>query len=186
MRAASTRPNTSGCSVSASPITSSLIQFVAKISRAICAVVTASFTEWQPAVLGRTRTPSSRISVQKSWPSRRRADSRRNETVTISALDARTASARMAGDGYCAVPSRRRDWISSSYNRMASAPLPRRDDLDPVALGELDLFALARRHEMAVQRRGHGRVLVFERLQRRRERRGGDLMLDAVDDDPHG
>ncbi len=69
IRAASTRPNTSGCSVSASPITSSLIQGVSKISRAICAVVTASLTLWQPAVFGSTRTPISRISRQKSCPS---------------------------------------------------------------------------------------------------------------------
>ena len=46
-------------------MTSSLIQSVPKTSRAICAVVTASFTVWQPAVFGRTRTPSSRISAQK-------------------------------------------------------------------------------------------------------------------------
>src|SRR5579883_841481 len=68
------------------------------------------------------RTPSSRISVQKSWPSRRRADSRRSETVTISAFDARTASARIAGEGYCAVPSKRREPISTSYNRIAQPP----------------------------------------------------------------
>jgi len=45
MRAASTRPKTSGCSVSSSPITSSLIQLVPNTSRAMCAVVTASRAE---------------------------------------------------------------------------------------------------------------------------------------------
>src|SRR5207248_1966381 len=45
-RAASASPNGSGCRVSSSPITSSLIHVVANTSRAMCAVVTASFTEW--------------------------------------------------------------------------------------------------------------------------------------------
>ena len=69
-------------------MTSSLIQFVPKTSRAMWAVVTASLTVWQPAVLGRTRQPSSRISDQKAWPARALAASRRSETVTISAPEA--------------------------------------------------------------------------------------------------
>jgi len=57
-----------------SPITSSLIQAVSKISRAICAVVAASSTVLQPAVLCSTRSPSSRMMRQNSWPSRNYAD----------------------------------------------------------------------------------------------------------------
>ena len=100
MRAASTRPNTSGCSVSWLPITSSLIQLVPKTSRAIFAVVTASLTEWQPAVLGKMLVPSERISDQNFSPALPPAISRRNETVTTEVPDALTASARMAGEGY--------------------------------------------------------------------------------------
>ncbi len=99
MRAASVRPNTSGCSVSSSPITSSFTHGVANTSRAMCAVVTASLTEWQPAVLGSTRTPSSRISDQNPWPERSPPDSRRSDTVTTSAREARTACVSTAGEG---------------------------------------------------------------------------------------
>ena len=49
-------------------MTSSLIHGVPNTSRAMCAVVTASLTVWQPAVLGSTRTPSSRMIDQKPWP----------------------------------------------------------------------------------------------------------------------
>ncbi len=45
MRAASTSPKTSGCSVSWWPITSSFSQLVPKTSRAILAVSTASYTD---------------------------------------------------------------------------------------------------------------------------------------------
>ncbi len=65
----------------------------------MCAVVTASLTEWQPAVLGSTRTPSSRISDQKPWPARSPAASRRSATVTTSAPAARTAALSTAGEG---------------------------------------------------------------------------------------
>ena len=99
MRAASTRPNTSGCRVSASPITSSLIHGVSNSSRAMWAVVTASFTEWQPAVLGSTRRPSDWMNCQKLWPARPLPPSRRSETVTTSAPEALMARSRMAGDG---------------------------------------------------------------------------------------
>ena len=109
MRAASTSPNTSGWSVSSSPITSSLIQSVSNTSRAISAVVTASRTLWQPAVLGSTRTSSERMSSQKPWPARAAPDSRRSDTVTTSTPDARIASPSTAGEGYCAVPRNRRD-----------------------------------------------------------------------------
>ena len=68
-------------------------------ARAMCAVVTASLTEWQPAVLGSTRTESSRISDQKACPERSPPDSRRRATVTTSARAARTAAARTAGEG---------------------------------------------------------------------------------------
>ena len=81
------------------PMTSSLIQGVPKTSRAICAVVTASLTEWQPAVFGRTRTPRSRTMAQKSSPARLPPLSRRSETVATPAAEARKASARIAGDG---------------------------------------------------------------------------------------
>ena len=109
MRAASTRPNTSGASKSSSPTTSSLIQDVPKSSRAICAVATASFTDRQPAVFGSTRRPSERIISQKLSPARLPPASRRSDTVTTSAREAFSASARMAGDGYCAVPTSRRE-----------------------------------------------------------------------------
>ena len=99
IRAASVSPNTSGCSVSSSPITSSLSQLVANTSRAMCAVVTASFTEWQPAVFGSTRTGSPRISDQKPCPARSPPDSRRSATVTTSARAACTAAASTAGEG---------------------------------------------------------------------------------------
>jgi len=109
MRAASVSPNTSGCSVSSSPTTSSLIHAVANTSRAMCAVLTASLTEWQPAVLGNTRTPSSRMIDQKPCPARSPPDSRRSATVTTSARAARTAAVNTAGDGKRAVPSSSRD-----------------------------------------------------------------------------
>ena len=113
MRAASTVPKTSGASVPLSPITSSLIQGVAKISRAICAVVTASLTVVQPAVLGSTRTPSSRMMRQNSCPSRNWLDSRRTETVTTSASAARTDLAITSSEGYFDVPSSSRDFNST-------------------------------------------------------------------------
>ena len=88
-----------GCKVSLSAITSSLIQLVANNSRASFAVVTASRTLRQPAVFGSTVTPSSRISDQNASPVLPPADSRRNETVTISAPEARIALCMIAGDG---------------------------------------------------------------------------------------
>ena len=90
-------------------MTSSLIQDVLKTSRAICAVVTASFTLRHPAVLGSTRTPSSRISDQKFSPARLPPNSRLSDTVTISAFAAAIARERIAGEGYCAVPTHRRE-----------------------------------------------------------------------------
>src|SRR5437660_2233539 len=98
-RAASASPNGSGCRVSSSPITSSLIHVVANTSRAMCAVVTASFTEWQPAVLGSTRTLRPRMIDQNPSPRRSPPDSRRSATVTTSARAARTASVSTAGEG---------------------------------------------------------------------------------------
>ena len=73
-------------------------------------MVTASFTVLQPAVLGSTFTPRSRMICQKLWPDFATPDSRRSETVTISVPEARIASARMAGEGYCAVPSSGREF----------------------------------------------------------------------------
>ena len=75
------------------------------------AVVTASCTEWQPAVLGRIRQPDCLRMFQKACPSPP-AVSRRNDTVMISVPQARIASSRMAGDGYCAVPSNSGDVMS--------------------------------------------------------------------------
>ena len=63
------------------------------------AVVTASFTEWQPAVLGSTRRPSDWTNDQKLCPARPAPPSRRNDTVTTSAPDALMARSRIAGDG---------------------------------------------------------------------------------------
>src|SRR6185437_956801 len=100
---------TSGCSVSLSAITSSLIQLVANNSRASLAVVTASRTVRQPAVFGSTVTLSSRISFQKESPVLPPADSRRRDTVTISAPEAWIAFCMIDGDGYSALPIRRRE-----------------------------------------------------------------------------
>ena len=80
-------------------MTSSLIHLVSNSSRAMWAVVTASFTEWQPAVFGSTRRPSARMNDQKLWPPRSVPASRRSDTVTTSAPDALIASPRIAGDG---------------------------------------------------------------------------------------
>src|SRR5579863_7363035 len=95
----------------------------------------------------------SRISRQKSCPSLILADSRRSETVSTSAPDARAASDRIAGEGYCDVPSRSREarftpyrarpgkWVTDfssagktlGMRAILLSALPRRDDLDPVA-----------------------------------------------------
>ena len=80
-------------------MTSSFTHGVANTSRAMCAVVTASFTVWQPAVLGSTRTSSPRMIDQNPWPARSPAASRRSATVTTSTPAARIASVRIAGDG---------------------------------------------------------------------------------------
>ena len=109
MAAASTRPTTSGCSVSSSAITSSLIHEVLNSSRASFAVVTASRTLLQPAVFGSTVTSSSRISDQNWSPVLPPAVSRRTETVTIWLPLARIASCMIFGDGYSALPIRRRE-----------------------------------------------------------------------------
>ena len=82
-----------------SAITSSLIQGVENSSRASLAVVTASRTLRQPAVFGSTVTPSSRISDQNASPVLPPAASRRSDTVTMLAPDARMASCMMAGEG---------------------------------------------------------------------------------------
>ena len=109
MPAASTSPTTSGCSVSLSAITSSLIQGVPNNSRASFAVVTASRTLRQPAVFGSTVTPSSRISDQNASPVLPPAASRRSATVTMPAPEARIAFCMIAGDGYSALPISRRE-----------------------------------------------------------------------------
>ena len=49
---------------------------------------------------------------QNPCPASAAPDSRRSETVTTSEPAASTARARMAGDGYCAVPRNRRDFSS--------------------------------------------------------------------------
>ena len=100
--------------MSSSPITSSLTQGVPNTSRPISAVVTASFTVRQPAVLGSTRRPSvvsciSRIKDQKPSPARLPPDSRRSDAVTMAAPDARTAAAISAGDENSAVPQSSRE-----------------------------------------------------------------------------
>ena len=59
--AAFTSSNGSGCNVYSSPTTSSLIHGVSNNSRAMCAKVTASRAARQPAVLGNSRTPVSRM-----------------------------------------------------------------------------------------------------------------------------
>ena len=97
-------------------MTSSFTQSVANTSRAMCAVVTASLTVRQPAVLGSTRTPSAPISSRKRSPMRPRACSRRSETVTMPAPDACTALASTCGEGYCAVPISMRDGSSTPYS----------------------------------------------------------------------
>jgi hypothetical protein len=59
----------------------------------------ASFGERQPAVFGRIFVPSARIKDQKLSPVRPRAVSRRSDTVTMLAPEARIASCMIAGDG---------------------------------------------------------------------------------------
>ena len=95
--------------MSLSAITSSLIQGVANNSRASLAVVTASRTLRQPAVFGSTVTSSSRISDQNASPVLPPAASRRSDTVTMLAPEARIAPCMIAGDGYSALPIRRRE-----------------------------------------------------------------------------
>src|SRR6202035_5019480 len=85
-------------------------------SRASFAVVTASRTVRQPAVFGSTVTPSSRISDQNASPVLPPAASRRSDTVTISAPEARIAPCMIAGDGYSALPINRREENSRSKN----------------------------------------------------------------------
>ena len=80
-------------------MTSTFTQSVANTSRAICAVVTASFTVRQPAVLGRKRTPSERTRSRKRSPERPRACSRRSDAVTMPAPEASTARESTCGDG---------------------------------------------------------------------------------------
>jgi hypothetical protein len=81
-----------------------LIHGVSNSSRAMWAVVTASFTEWQPAVLGSTRKPKDWMNCQKLWPALPALPwpappSRRSETVTTSAPEALMARSSTAGDG---------------------------------------------------------------------------------------
>src|SRR5271168_1431340 len=64
-------------------------------------------------------------------------------------------------------------------------PLPRRDDLDPVAVLHRRRAARPSRNELAVERSGDLGLPVFERLQGLRERPGGDLAQFAVDDQGH-
>ena len=100
--------------MSLSAITSSLIHEVPNNSRASLAVVTASRTLRQPAVFGSTVTSSSRISDQNASPVLPPADSRRSDTVTISAPEARIAACMIVGDGYSALPIKRREANSRS------------------------------------------------------------------------
>src|SRR5271168_4912934 len=63
----------------------------------------------------------SRMSRQKSCPSRSRADSLRSETVSTSTHDARAASARIAGEGYCDVPSMSRERSVTPYGEKSES-----------------------------------------------------------------
>ena len=138
---------TSGCSVSSSPITSSLIQVGAEdlaghlgggdgfLDRMAAGGV-------RQDLAGRARGSATRM-PDRPGP---RPNSRRSDTVTTSAPDARTASARIAGEGYCAVPSRSRLVELGAVERAhGSASLHRRDDLEAVALGEASSFRARRR-----------------------------------------
>src|SRR3954451_12728254 len=192
MRAASTKPITSGASVSSSLITSSLTHGVSKTSRAISAVVTASLTVWQPAVFGSTRTPRSRMRCQKLVPAPLPPDSRRSETVTISASEARIASAKIFGEGYCAVPTSSRDdndmpqtCQQSSRASCKSATLFRHQDFDLVAFGELCFSAILAADEIAVARGGDNGVFVVEFGKQRGERVRPHLTRFAVHADQH-
>src|SRR5271157_3873762 len=116
------------------------------------------------------RAPMSRINRQKSCPSLSRADSLRSETVSTPARDARAVSARIAGEGYCDVPSRRREASATPYRAnsgvwVISPPLPRRDDLDPVALPYRRRGPRPGRHELAIDRSRDLGLAVVERLQ---------------------
>ena len=72
-------------------------------------MVTASRTLRQPAVFGSTVTQSSRISDQNASPALPPAASRRSDTVTICDAAARIACCMIAGEGYSALPIKRRE-----------------------------------------------------------------------------
>src|SRR5277367_6278703 len=91
----------------------------------------------------------SRISRQKSCPSRSRADSLRSETVRTSADDARAASARIAGEGYCDVPSRRREARVTPYRVKSGVWV------------NATVFRRSTAAVIARSRRAFGRTLVF-------------------------
>src|SRR5579871_1473582 len=171
MRAASTSPKTSGCSVSSSPMTSSFSQGVPNTSRAMCAVVTASFTEWQPAVLGSTRTPSARIRDQKPWPERSPPDSRRN--------------GEYRGRGIARGPEQQSRSELGVVELQHSTPLHRRQHFDAIAFCERRARASVRGDELAVERRGYDAPAVAELGERRGEIMRLSLTPDAVDEDPH-
>ncbi len=100
---------TSGKSVSSSPITSSLIQWVSRASRARCAVNTASLAVKHPAVFGRMMYFSRRRSWMRLSPDVSLRLTRRIATVTISVPLALNASSMVSGFGYRADPRMRRD-----------------------------------------------------------------------------
>ena len=177
MPAASTRPNTSGCSVSSLAMTSSFTQSVPNTSRAICAVVTASLTVRQPAVLGSTRTPSDRDELQEALaraPARLLAAQRDGDELRARGLDRtrehvrrgilRGAEQQPRGELHAVERERALGlgrWFDRVHARISSlAAVARRDDLDPVA----GLAAASRpaplRHEIAVARRRNARARI--------------------------
>src|SRR3546814_16151196 len=103
-----------------------------------------------------------RIMSQNCPAASPRAASRLRETVTTEAWEVRTASARIAGDGYCAVPRKRRDGSSVPETVSISAPLHRRQDLDPVALREPACRSLPLGAGIAVASGGEPGSLLFQ------------------------
>ena len=64
---------------------------------------------------------------------------------------------------------------TSAKTFSALPPLPRRKDLDPIAVFHRRCLARARRHELAVERGRDLGLAVVERLQGFRKTRGGDF-----------
>src|SRR5690349_2242202 len=77
------------------------------------------------------------------------------------------------------------DGFRPRYPVIALPPLPRRENLDPVALIHRRPLAQACRHELAIERGRDLGVAVVERVENLSERRGVDLARLAINKDGH-